>query len=138
MSNPYLTGSFNKYRNKIRGNMKTNNSISPNIKWVITDWSLPFRPQKPKGGNRHCCGGEIPQPGLCGWGDLPDPEILQKGGSSAPALCLGGCRESSVDLHVQKSWLWWMCHTQGMALWWTELQRCCPLEFFSKKSGFYL
>ena len=32
MSNPYLTGSFNKYRNKIRGNMKTNNSISPNIK----------------------------------------------------------------------------------------------------------
>ena len=32
MSNPYLTGSFNKYRNKIRGNAKTNYSISPNIK----------------------------------------------------------------------------------------------------------
>ena len=32
MSNPYLTGSFNKYRNRIRGNMKTNFSISPNIK----------------------------------------------------------------------------------------------------------
>ena len=32
MSNPYLTGSFIKYRNKIRGNMKTNFSISPNIK----------------------------------------------------------------------------------------------------------
>ena len=32
MSNPYLTGSFNKYRNKIRGNKKTNYSISPNLK----------------------------------------------------------------------------------------------------------
>ena len=32
MSNPYLTKSFNKYRNKIRGNMKTSFSISPNIK----------------------------------------------------------------------------------------------------------
>ena len=32
MSNPYLTGSFNKYRNKIRGNMKTSFSISPNVK----------------------------------------------------------------------------------------------------------
>ena len=32
MSNPYLTGSFNKYRNKIKGNNKTNYSISPNIK----------------------------------------------------------------------------------------------------------
>jgi len=32
MSNPYLTGSFSKYRNKIRGNMKTSFSISPNVK----------------------------------------------------------------------------------------------------------
>ena len=32
MSNPYLTGSFNKYRNKIKGNIKTSFSISPNIK----------------------------------------------------------------------------------------------------------
>ena len=32
MSNPYLTGSFNKYRNKIRGNMKTSFSITPNTK----------------------------------------------------------------------------------------------------------
>ena len=32
MSNPYLTGSFNKYRNKIKGNMKMNLSITPNIK----------------------------------------------------------------------------------------------------------
>ena len=32
MSNPYLTGSFCKYRNKIRGNMKTSFSISPNVK----------------------------------------------------------------------------------------------------------
>lgn len=32
MSNPYLTGSFNKYRNKIKGNMKMNISITPNTK----------------------------------------------------------------------------------------------------------
>ena len=32
MSNPYLTGSFNKYRNKIKGNMKMNLSITPNTK----------------------------------------------------------------------------------------------------------
>ena len=32
MSNPYLTGSFNKYRNKIKGNMKMNMSITPNTK----------------------------------------------------------------------------------------------------------
>ena len=32
MSNPYLTGSFNKYRNKIKGNLKMNLSITPNIK----------------------------------------------------------------------------------------------------------
>ena len=32
MSNPYLTGSFNKYRNRIKGNMKMNLSITPNIK----------------------------------------------------------------------------------------------------------
>ena len=32
MSNPYLTGSFNKYKNKIKGNMKMNMSITPNTK----------------------------------------------------------------------------------------------------------
>ena len=32
MSNPYLTGSFNKYRNKIKGNTKMNLSITPNTK----------------------------------------------------------------------------------------------------------
>ena len=32
MSNPYLTGSFNKYRNKIKGNGKMNLSITPNTK----------------------------------------------------------------------------------------------------------
>ena len=32
MSNPYLTGSFNKYRNKIKGSFKMNLSITPNIK----------------------------------------------------------------------------------------------------------
>ena len=32
MSNPYLTGSINKYRNKIKGNMKMNISITPNTK----------------------------------------------------------------------------------------------------------
>ena len=32
MSNPYLAKSYNKYRNKIRGNMKTSFSITPNTK----------------------------------------------------------------------------------------------------------
>ena len=32
MSNPYLKGSFNKYRNKIKSNMKMNISITPNTK----------------------------------------------------------------------------------------------------------